>query len=374
VLLWITQLQLYGNRLNILGLTWLLSLTYYTFRQIRKPLNELRAQKGWKPLKTWRLILLSLVPVMLTHFVHDEIDTFLIIGFGHFEPYLGVPLTIGYLWAVKFDVYLAIGALLLMAVLFDLETRFRFSWKTLLFSLTLFSFSAWASWVFIGDFAGFQGWERFWRFWLSYPLSKTLLAMAYIFALKKSPGTSSGVGGELSQTLYQRMLARIINRGRHSLMQKVASFGRFGLNLGCGHTRYQNKLNIDIDRKADLDLLADARFLPFRSGTFKEIFMDQVLEHIPQDLKVVEEVHRVLRQPGWFVCSVPRKGMLARIDKFVLHPHEFHANYTEDRLGDLLSSCGFQILGSWLYGTLPYYFHIWSMPAASLFMIGETHD
>lgn len=57
--LWITQLQLWGERLNILGLAWLVVLTLYTYKQIRLPINQIRAEKGWKQLASWRLILVA---------------------------------------------------------------------------------------------------------------------------------------------------------------------------------------------------------------------------------------------------------------------------------------------------------------------------
>lgn len=360
--LWITQLQLWGERLNILGLAWLVVLTLYTYKQIRLPINQIRAEKGWKQLASWRLILVALMPVALCHFTHDEIDTFLYLAFGH--------ILVSWL-SSKLGVYTAIAFVFLLAVLFDVPSRFKFTWKTLIISLALFSFSCYFVGINVGDFVEYQGWERVWRFWLTYPLSKTLLGLAYASALIKQPRAQDTRGEELNQRLYQKILARIINRGRHSHMELIASSRRFGLNIGCGKTRYENKINVDVERKVDVDIVADARYLPFRPGCCEEIFMDQVLEHIPQDLKVVQEVQRVLQAPGWFICSVPRTGILARVDKFLLHPHEYHASYTQARLGDLLGSCGFRILGSWVYGTLPHYSHLWAMPAASLFMIGR---
>lgn len=185
-LYWISGLQLWGNRLNILGLIWLGSLVAYTFYQIRKPITDLRAGKGWKQLGPLRLLLLAVIPVILSHFISDEIHTFLIIGFGHFQTYMGVPLTLQLLWATKFDVYLAILALSLMFIQLDLYTRFKWRWGFLLFGGAWMAFHVYVAFINVGDYSQYLGWERFWRFWATYPLSKSLLAFTYLSLLKRS--------------------------------------------------------------------------------------------------------------------------------------------------------------------------------------------
>lgn len=361
---WISTLQLYGNRLNILGLIWLCSLVAFTYLQIRKPISDLRAEKGWKHLGPVRMLLLALIPVMLSHFISDETHTFLMIGFGNFQTYMGTALTIQSLWATKFDVYLSILALGFMFILLDVYTRFHWRWPFLLFGGMWFAFHVYAAWIDVGDFSAFQEWERFWRFWSTYPLSKGLLAFAYLSLLKKDPLNPKFQ----LQPFYQKVLARIINVGRHSMMARLSSPERFGLNLGCGKTRYKNKLNVDVNPNVDVDVVMDARDLHFPAGTFKEVLMDQVLEHIPEDRKVLNEVYRVLQAPGFLIVSVPRKSLLAKIDKLLLHPTEWHASYSQSQLEDLFRSSGFRVLGSFTYGTLPHYLHV--PLGGSLFTVG----
>lgn len=184
---WICTIQLYGNRLNIVGLIWLCSLTFYTYLQIRKPISDLRAEKGYKRLGTFRMLLLALIPVMLLHFITDEVFTFLVIGFGHWTG----PFTIQRLWAMKFDVYLSIIALSLMFIQLDIYPRFRRNWKAVLFAGVWVAIHACSSYLNIKDYSGLLGLERFWNFWIFYPLSKGLLALIYLSVLKRSSGPFS---------------------------------------------------------------------------------------------------------------------------------------------------------------------------------------
>jgi len=184
---WISTLQLYGNRLNILGFIWLCSLTFYTYLQIRKPISDLRAEKGWKHLGIFRMLCVALIPVMLLHFISDETFTFLVIGFGHWDG----PFTIQRLWAMKFDVYLSIIALSLMFIQLDIYTRFRRNWKFVLFGGLWLALHVFTSYNNIIDYSGLENWERFWKFWIFYPLSKGLLALTYLSILKRSSGPFS---------------------------------------------------------------------------------------------------------------------------------------------------------------------------------------
>jgi len=78
---------------------------------------------------------------------------------------------------------------------------------------------------------------------------------------------------------------------------------------------------IDIDREAILKLrkqgvkadIMNAEDLQFNKKTFDIIVMGEVLEHIPNMGLVLEEVHRVLKDDGVFVISVPNGELKARL-------------------------------------------------------------
>jgi SAM-dependent methyltransferase len=52
-------------------------------------------------------------------------------------------------------------------------------------------------------------------------------------------------------------------------------------------------------------LIADVKKLPFKDGCFDKIICSEVLEHIPEDNVVVEELTRVLSKDGAIGISVP---------------------------------------------------------------------
>lgn len=53
--------------------------------------------------------------------------------------------------------------------------------------------------------------------------------------------------------------------------------------------------------------IADAEHLPFRQGAFNTVFMGEVLEHLRNPKKAIEDVHEVLTDGGCLVFSVPNK-------------------------------------------------------------------
>lgn len=53
-------------------------------------------------------------------------------------------------------------------------------------------------------------------------------------------------------------------------------------------------------------VVADARRLPFSSGSFDVVIVSEVFEHIPDDVRAMAEISRVLRAGGTAAVSVPR--------------------------------------------------------------------
>jgi len=54
-------------------------------------------------------------------------------------------------------------------------------------------------------------------------------------------------------------------------------------------------------------LQADAENLPFADNSFDHVFMVEVLEHLPEAGKALQEVRRVLKAKGRFLVAVPNK-------------------------------------------------------------------
>ncbi len=338
---WITTLQLYGNRMNILGALWFLTVILYTYIQIRQPFNSFREKMGKKKLNRLEMFVISVIPVTLLHFVTDEINTAIYLMFGGWEAFgaKDIPFSWEALWSMKFDVYISSVALILSIYFLYIYKFFKVTKASLFWigSFSIMAFSAHS--IMVGDFVLFQGWDRFWRFWIFYPLSYFIISMLFLSMIKKR----------------ESMFGWLISIGRHKKMKELSDPWAPGLNLGCGLTEFSNKLNVDRKRFDGVDLIGDARFLPFRSGCLKEIIMDEVLEHIEEDKIALLEIHRVLSQDGALLLSVPHRGWLAKLDKFLLHRNEYHASYSKLGLQDALSHSGFCCSEMFIYGTLPHF-------------------
>ena len=53
------------------------------------------------------------------------------------------------------------------------------------------------------------------------------------------------------------------------------------------------------------DIKADICALPFEDNSYDLILCNHVLEHIPDDLKAMEELYRVLKKGGTLIAQVP---------------------------------------------------------------------
>lgn len=79
------------------------------------------------------------------------------------------------------------------------------------------------------------------------------------------------------------------------------------LNLGCGTDIREGWINLDnfdadfIDVKHDLEQFP----YPFEDNYFEEIIAINVLEHIGNPIKVIEELHRITNKGGKVIIRVP---------------------------------------------------------------------
>ena len=72
---------------------------------------------------------------------------------------------------------------------------------------------------------------------------------------------------------------------------------------------FRNQKNLDYTTTDLLSPLADIKAdicnLPFKDDTYDIIFCNHVLEHIPNDLKAMTEIYRVLKTGGMAIIQVP---------------------------------------------------------------------
>jgi len=87
-------------------------------------------------------------------------------------------------------------------------------------------------------------------------------------------------------------------------------------------------------------VVADATRMPFKTGVFDQAVSSEVLEHIPDDRKALEEACRVLQLRGELILTVPhRMAYFAVDDRYVRHFRRYEIN----GLLKLLRDAGFRV-------------------------------
>jgi SAM-dependent methyltransferase len=128
------------------------------------------------------------------------------------------------------------------------------------------------------------------------------------------------------------------------------------LDVGCGTGGFAMLINdiynpvcmdmsetaLDYCRKRGITRLFKGLLNEFPKGSYdiKGLFMLDVLEHIDNDVSVLEEVVDTLPNDGAFIVSVPAyQWMWSRHDKMHMH----YRRYTKQQLNQLLKNAGFEI-------------------------------
>ena len=124
-------------------------------------------------------------------------------------------------------------------------------------------------------------------------------------------------------------------------IQKYAKYARGNLlDIGSGWAPYEPffknvKKYVKMDKfdylKLKPDIIGDALNIPVKNETFESVFSSQVLEHVPDPKKMVDEIHRVLKKNG--IC------ILTTHMAQVLHgePHDYF-RFTEYGLKELFKN------------------------------------
>ena len=157
---------------------------------------------------------------------------------------------------------------------------------------------------------------------------------------------SPGINGLLTNPFY---LAR---RGLHQELKELApSLSGRVLDVGCGEKPYRrlftaatSYVGLEIDHSDSLrpqrnraDCFYDGTRFPFDDREFDAVVTSQVLEHVFAPERFLMEMHRVLRDDGLLLVTVP----------FVWDEHEQpwdYARYSSYGLRHLLGMGGFCVL------------------------------
>ncbi|SED18803.1 Methyltransferase domain-containing protein [Tenacibaculum sp. MAR_2009_124] len=101
------------------------------------------------------------------------------------------------------------------------------------------------------------------------------------------------------------------------------------------------------------DIKADICDLPFKNEEFDVVFCNHVLEHIPDDTKAMQELHRILKKDGFGIFQIPQDVHRAETfeDNSITDPKErakIFGQYDHVRIYgldyfDKLKSIGFKV-------------------------------
>lgn len=137
-----------------------------------------------------------------------------------------------------------------------------------------------------------------------------------------------------------------------------ASRPMLGLELGCGENKKPGMIGLDIRRKVYVDVIADARMLPFQNESFDCVYSSHLIEHFGhQEVKsILVEWTRVLKSNCIIEIRCP--DLRARAFLFFLNPtwnnvrniyggQDYVADYHKSGfsfglLKSLLESCGIE--------------------------------
>lgn len=92
------------------------------------------------------------------------------------------------------------------------------------------------------------------------------------------------------------------------------------LDIGCGENKREGAIGLDLRKMGSADVLADARLLPFRDGSFSHVYSSHIIEHFShrEVSSVLAEWVRVLRRNGIIEIRCP--DLRARAFLFFLNP------------------------------------------------------
>ena len=126
------------------------------------------------------------------------------------------------------------------------------------------------------------------------------------------------------------------------------------LVLGCGETRVENAIHVDVNPFAKPDVIHDLNEFPypFAENEFDSIQAFHVLEHLNDPFSVMRELHRVLKPGGELHLKVPHcsRGFTHTQHKAgfdVAFPLYFSKNFTKSGYFGVDFNCKFMKL-SWL--------------------------
>lgn len=98
------------------------------------------------------------------------------------------------------------------------------------------------------------------------------------------------------------------------ILKKSKAKKLIGVDVDDRSVAWANKHHLPVGRQARMNfLVGDAHNLKFKSGSFAAVFCLEVLEHVADPLKALQEFKRVMKKGGYGVFLVPSDSLLFRL-------------------------------------------------------------
>ena len=147
---------------------------------------------------------------------------------------------------------------------------------------------------------------------------------------------------------------------QHPVFDQKTLNGMRVLDIGCGRRKLPGAIGVDFLELPGVDIVTDLnKRLPFEDAQFDVVHSNQVLEHIPNVIGLMEEMHRLLRPSGIVVAHVPyfRSSWAAcdptHIRQFTLLSLNYFVKGTEEHENYRFSDVSFSRLECYLDGNYP---------------------
>jgi SAM-dependent methyltransferase len=125
------------------------------------------------------------------------------------------------------------------------------------------------------------------------------------------------------------------------LLQEMSIEKAVGLDIS------EEALSLCQSKNFEQELIrGDLKNLPFKESEFDVVLMTDILEHIDDDQRAIEESYRVLRKGGYAIVAVPTFPMLWGLQDKVSHHLR---RYRKNKLRKKLLEAGYQVVECYYY-------------------------
>ena len=110
------------------------------------------------------------------------------------------------------------------------------------------------------------------------------------------------------QNLKQALTSKITRSKLDDFLKTHRSCGKT-LNIGCANLRYTSyfpyMVALDIDKTKEPDIAGDTHYLPLIDESFDVVLCTEVLEHLKEPQKAIDDMRRVLKKGGKLILTTP---------------------------------------------------------------------